>query len=934
MLTRASHHPCAGVDSSCPTGPYMNSHSDLLCFENASPSGHEFWNITKDCSYHYPSLTPATEFLNDSIGTSHHVTTPCSISTPDHSTTTSEHVTYHQLQRLTKTSGMSIHAPSELSESLRLGLDCTENYLDINDHSQVPIYPQNHKDSLYIPTSNYQHSNSASPSSAPKEILYDLSHTHQLREVFHQPPYHPQASDLPTEGESICLDLDQVFSAIVSPEDESDVDPVKFNENASNSVDFHLKTCIPPAGDSIFPDDILFPLNSAQDAPRSSDLNPSTLPCIVAGDESLSVTHYPNCPQPLRILCDDREKDVYQRPLLTASHADSSSFPLENRPGFPLLNSSPVSPFSRQILSRSPRFCSAGPEQLSFSLSPRSALYSSSPMRSKHNSSCSMNTDGSVMTPQPFIHMSSVSSSPRFHQRSPSHLPWPHIQASITDARRMELAPIIPNLSPNRYLFGNTTRLTASIAEIPVDSTHMDSTVHHAARGSQPLGANVPKESLAHIRPRGAQSVSNPTIRFCEVCGDKSSGAHYGVYTCEGCKGFFRRAVQRNRTFSCARNGQCEVNRVLRNKCQHCRLHKCLASGMSKDSVRKKFDSDEKVSPLRRAKVRPTNARTIRKGGPIGVGFQITNPSDLHISRDNDPLPVPQHTTPERPQAPLTPSERPSFTSPTIMPPLSIDDRRMITSLFELFHASRKQAIIESGGEGHHVGAKGELTVIGSVEQLFCSAQLQFAHYFASCLGEFNQLSQHDQAVLLRGALVEITFLLLCNNHRCADAPPSIPTIHSGSVHSTSRCSYLLSPWNKSLILTEESFEHLHLSDNAWTPSRIFQFAERLTQMRLTSDEFGPLLGIVLFTPERANVLDIGAVNQIQGTWAELLRRLCESQGSYTRCAQLIMLLATVRELSGRLAHNLARWYRSRGAPFTECLQEFLLPVLSELVYL
>ncbi|XP_020515439.1 COUP transcription factor 2 [Labrus bergylta] len=73
----------------------------------------------------------------------------------------------------------------------------------------------------------------------------------------------------------------------------------------------------------------------------------------------------------------------------------------------------------------------------------------------------------------------------------------------------------------------------------------------------------------------------------CIVCGDKSSGKHYGQFTCEGCKSFFKRSVRRNLSYTCRANRTCPVDQHHRNQCQYCRLKKCLKVGMRREAVQR-----------------------------------------------------------------------------------------------------------------------------------------------------------------------------------------------------------------------------------------------------------------------------------------------------------------------------------------------------------
>ncbi|XP_067682302.1 uncharacterized protein [Haliotis asinina] len=83
---------------------------------------------------------------------------------------------------------------------------------------------------------------------------------------------------------------------------------------------------------------------------------------------------------------------------------------------------------------------------------------------------------------------------------------------------------------------------------------------------------------------------------LCLVCGDLANGIHFGVYTCEGCKKFFRRGLVENRTYQCKGDNSCVINPRSRNTCRSCRYRKCLSVGMSRDAIKmgrpKKKDLD------------------------------------------------------------------------------------------------------------------------------------------------------------------------------------------------------------------------------------------------------------------------------------------------------------------------------------------------------
>ncbi|XP_021119872.1 oxysterols receptor LXR-alpha isoform X2 [Heterocephalus glaber] len=135
---------------------------------------------------------------------------------------------------------------------------------------------------------------------------------------------------------------------------------------------------------------------------------------------------------------------------------------------------------------------------------------------------------------------------------------------------------------------GGSSRLLSKEARMPP-----------AARGTLAMGlkaeeptALLPRvEALpepTELRPQKRKKGPAPKMlgnELCSVCGDKASGFHYNVLSCEGCKGFFRRSVIKGAHYVCHSGGHCPMDTYMRRKCQECRLRKCRQAGMREECV-------------------------------------------------------------------------------------------------------------------------------------------------------------------------------------------------------------------------------------------------------------------------------------------------------------------------------------------------------------
>ncbi|KAA3681850.1 uncharacterized protein DEA37_0000708 [Paragonimus westermani] len=155
--------------------------------------------------------------------------------------------------------------------------------------------------------------------------------------------------------------------------------------------------------------------------------------------------------------------------------------------------------------------------------------------------------------------------------------------------------------------------------------------------GQDCTDVNSPLPAGVHI---DVSSVSF-TNESCPICGDRVSGYHYGLPTCESCKGFFKRTVQNKKVYHCTEQRSCIIDRIHRKRCAYCRFQKCLTVGMRVEanhlSGLSRIRSEKRLIPGDRVNHKDFEAYSTRvvpklKTAMAVVSIRIIQPSPTFMS--------------------------------------------------------------------------------------------------------------------------------------------------------------------------------------------------------------------------------------------------------------------------------------------------------------
>ncbi|XP_048185315.1 oxysterols receptor LXR-beta [Perognathus longimembris pacificus] len=343
---------------------------------------------------------------------------------------------------------------------------------------------------------------------------------------------------------------------------------------------------------------------------------------------------------------------------------------------------------------------------------------------------------------------------------------------------------------------------------------------------------------------------------LCRVCGNKASGFHYNVLSCEGCKGFFRRSVVHGGAgrYACRGSGTCQMDAFMRRKCQLCRLRKCKEAGMREQCVlseeqiqKKKIQKQQQQQqpppvepsgsscPASGPGASPGGSEAGSQGTGEGEGIQLTAAQELMIQ--------------QLVAAQLQCNKRSFSDQPKVTPwPLGADPQSRDARQQRFAHFT-------------------ELAII-SVQEIVD---------FAKQVPGFLQLGREDQIALLKASTIEIMLLETARRYN----------------HETECITFL-----KDFTYSKDDFHRAGLQVEFINP--IFEFSRAMRRLGLDDAEYALLIAINIFSADRPNVQEPQRVEELQQPYVEALlsyTRIKRPQDQL-RFPRMLMKLVSLRTLS------------------------------------
>ncbi|XP_076799660.1 uncharacterized protein LOC143444346 isoform X2 [Clavelina lepadiformis] len=407
--------------------------------------------------------------------------------------------------------------------------------------------------------------------------------------------------------------------------------------------------------------------------------------------------------------------------------------------------------------------------------------------------------------PHPALQTINMSSTPQ----TMSYAPSPHNESRLSSPGNI----VSIASSPSQMLYGAQHNASPLNSSSGVQGQHVNLT----ASPSTPTQLKEVVES-SHSASDGSRNKKEKRKKgpapkldgheVCLICGDRASGYHYGVLSCEGCKGFFRRSIIKNPSYKCKGDGSCHMDTYMRRKCQFCRLKKCRAAGMKDESVLSEVDGG-------------TRAKRIKKEGSGFVASSMHFAPNLSFNGE----PIPSLTSHQRNLVEMLQENETRFQWPTQ------EDVAKVTPWIE-------------SGDTHRCKAERfahftELSIL----------IVQLVVEFTKQLPGFLTVSREDQIVLLKACTIEVMLLRAAKQY---DKKSKTINFLNGKFYDKS------------------SFYRAGMQVEFVDP--IFEFCNSMAKLGLDEAEYALLAAINTFSPDRPNIKDLKTIETVQDSYVELLQ--------------------------------------------------------------